>query len=177
MRIKLRFFLSISSVFAVALCIDAQNNSNNNDLVCQLFDASTKSVAKYCKWFNGELPQNCLTRVPFTLPSIEPHQVIHMKIGGCNSSHTLDALEMYRNIESLDMSFSGLETLNWLAVKCERLKTINASFNLISQVPWRLFIKNVPEIIELDLSHNKITILNETSASENKLQKIHFSHN
>lgn len=162
----------IFTVFSRSLC-DARNN-----LVCQLFDRSTKTVEKYCKWYVGALPKNCLVRVPFILPSInEDHQVIHMKIGGCNSSTILDTMKMYRNIEWLDLSFSGYETLEWFDVKNERLKKLNVSFNLLSEVPWYLF-QNVPEIVELDLSHMKITHLNETDLRDaKKLQKIHLSHN
>lgn len=171
MRMELRFVIIISIVCPWSLC-DARNN-----LVCQLFDRNTKTVEKYCKWFNGALPKDCFARVPFILPSIKEDQVIHMRIGGCNSSTILDAIQMYRNIEWLDLSFSGYETLDWFDVKNERLKKLNVSFNLLSDVPSNLF-QNVPEIIELDLSHNKITHVNETDLKDaKKLQKIHLSHN
>lgn len=172
MRIELRFsIIIILTALPCALC-DARN-----DLVCKLFDNSTKIVEKYCKWYNGELPKNCSARALFNLPSIEADQVIHIIIGGCDGSTVLDAIKLYPNIEWLDLSYSGFQSLDWFNEKNERLKKLNASYNLLSEVPSHLF-QNAPELIELDLSHNKIAQLSEKDLKDaTKLQKIHLSHN
>lgn len=172
MEVEFSFFLIIIlTVIPWPLC-DARN-----DLVCQLFDQRTKAVEKYCKWFNGELAENCLTRVPFNLPTIKDDQVLRLKIAGCNTSTVLKAIERYSNIEWLDLSFSGHESLDWFEVKSERLKEINASFNLLSEVPRHLF-QNLPEIVALDLSHNAIAHVNETDLSDAKnLQRLHLANN
>lgn len=172
MRTKVRFPIIIIltvlpwSLFAV-----------QNDVVCQLFDVKTKTVEKYCKSYRVELPKSCSTRVTITLPSINDNQIDHMKIGGCNSTTILDAIQTYQSIGWLDLSFSDYKTLDWLNVKMERLKNFNASFNLLSEMPWNLF-KSAPELTELDLSYNKIAHLNETHLSDaSNLRKIHLNHN
>lgn len=169
MQIEFRIFYFI--ILTWSLC-DA-----SNDVVCQLFDQRTKTVEKYCKWYSGGLAKNCSLHVTINFPTVKDDQVVRMKIAGCNESTVLGAIQMYPNIEWLDLSFSGYESLDWLNVKSERLKEINASINLLSEVPQHLF-QNLPELVDLDLSRNKISYVNEMDLSDaRKLRKIHLSHN
>lgn len=145
----------------------------NNTLVCQLYHKSTKSLEKYCEWFNGAFPKNCAGKSP----SFDASQVVQLTIGGCNTSTIIENIKQYSKIKSLDISFSGLKTLDWFDFELVQLKKLNASFNLVSEIPLQI-VKNAPEIIEMDLSYNKIlTIDSNFLKAASKLKKINLSYN
>lgn len=156
----------ISIVFIVSFC-------RADNLVCQLFNETSKSLEKYCEWYNGELPKNCSSESA----QMEPSEVKHLKIGGCGRLTVSNLIVNHKNIESLDISYSGHEHLEWLNFKLKYLKKLNASNNILSYIPRHL-LKKAPELVEIDLSHNKVPKIEENDfKSGEELRKIHLSHN
>lgn len=96
--------------------------------VCQLFNESALSLETYCDWFNGVLPNRCLSDIR----DVQPYQVNRLKIGGCSRFTVANLTVNHTNIQALDVSFSGHEHLEWFDFKFKRLQTLNASRNLLS---------------------------------------------
>lgn len=146
-----------------------------NRLVCHLFDETTKSLQKYCEEYKGEFPTNC-TRGSNAVDSLSVDRVENLKIVGCSEFIVLDAVERYINIRTLDISYSHYRTLDWLDLSLKRLQKFNASHNEISSI-WMLF-ENVPQITEIDLSHNRLTTINSSTFGRvEKLKMVHLSQN
>lgn len=143
----------------------------NNNLVCRLFDESSKSLEKYCGLFKGILPINCAKD-----QKIDPSEVKRLKLNGCDSVIVSEAIKKYSNVRVLDISDSGYKTLDWLDLQLESLQIFNASHNEISNITKLLH--KVPSINEVDLSHNKFKTLAWTSFGQlDTLTKLDLSHN
>lgn len=156
--------LALFVLFTVSVC-------GANNLECQLFDESTKSLERYCGIFKGILPINCSKD-----PSIDASVVKQLKLNGCDSEIVLDAIKTYKNVRVLDISQSGYKSLEWLNLELESLMVLNASYNEISNISK--LIQNAPYVNVIDLSHNKLTTINQASFGRlDSLLKIDFSHN
>lgn len=143
------------------------------DLWCQIFDKNTKSLQRYCRDFNGTVPDDCSEQI---LP-IEPSEVNHFRIGGCDQHLVSSEIKTFDNIQVLDVSRAGFDSLNWLDLRLQNLKVFNASHNVLTKIPsW--FFKNARKITEVDLSYNQLTNINVDAFQLAKhLTKIHLSNN
>lgn len=56
------------------------------------------------------------------------------------------------------------------------LLIFNASHNEFSHMLW-YFSKHIPEIVEIDLSYNKLNGMNLGLTKLQKLRRVHLSHN
>lgn len=139
---------------------------------CNVYNAATKSLEKYCPNYHGPLPKDC----PNQSLVIEPSDVIRLKVDGCNRYTVVDLVNNFTNLRDLDISYSSYESLDWLSNlhRPERLEKFNASYNYLIHIGK--FLNNMPGLIELDLSHNK---LNDDTMFDGvkKLKMIHLSHN
>lgn len=161
--------MNINLVIVSLLIVLFQTDANK--LVCQLFDTNAKRLELYCE----AVALNCTNKID----RIDAHQVKHLKIFGCTEFIVLDAVETYQNIVSLDVSHSKYKSLDWLdgsSFAIKRLKKFNASNNEIATLT--MLTQNTPELMEIDLSHNRLTSINaSTFGAVDRLVKIHLSHN
>lgn len=144
--------------------------------LCQSYDASTKSLEKYCINYNGTVPANCLNEVYL----LEPSDLLRLKIGGCNYTTLLRSIVTFPSVHHLDVSYSNIDSLNWLDRRLDQLVTLNVSNNNISDhgMPWRIFERNFPQIREIDFSHNRLNRIDSGLFGKvEKLVKVHLSHN
>lgn len=144
--------------------------------MCQLFDESTKSVAKYCENPNTIGPKECLQQ-NHTGP-IDTTQILQLKLVGCSNKTVLSAIETFENVRTLDISFSGYKSLKWLHLNLKHLTVLNMSHNALSFLPWR-FAVHAPKLVEIDLSHNELTNIDAKRLFDNaeKLVRINLSYN
>lgn len=129
-------------VFTIALC-------NANVYLCHYYDENTKSLEIYCDHYRTELPANYVREAP----SIDPLQVVKLKIEGCDQSAIGDASEKYRNIRELDISYSGYRSLSWSGNAFENVIKLNASFNELTEMPATI-LEKFPIVKVLILSNN-----------------------
>lgn len=148
-----------------------------DEFLCQLFDENAMQFSFFCQPNRGKVPQNC----SYENDSTESDEVIHLEIGGCDNDTVFEAIERFKNVRTLDVSYSSYKSLDSLNFLNNKLEAINVSNNKLLEYPWRSysdFFVRFPELIELDLSHNGINAIHAiTNGSVIKLKKFHVSHN
>lgn len=150
---------------------------NASRLLCQSFDASTKSLEMYGERFKGIVPfQHCTNN--HEAVSIKSTQVTHLKIGGCDCDVVADAIDKFKFVRNLDISYSyGYESLDWLHLKLDWLKRFNASHIELATLPSHFF-QYTTYLLEVDLSHNKLRRIDSMAFhGAKKLTKINLSYN
>lgn len=164
--IKMKYFVCFIW-FIIPLC-------RSNNLVCQLFDQHLQSLKLYCENSRRMMSENCSS--DFNV--IEPSQVTQLTIGGCDYKNAIDTINDLKHVHLLDLSYSGYQHLDWLDLRLEQLKSFNASHNDIETIPWHL-LKKSNELVDLDLSYNKLTTINSPILfyGTHKLKTFHLSHN
>lgn len=153
--------------FIVPLC-GAKNK------VCQLFDRNLKSLELYCENSRGVMSENCANESDV----IDAMQMTQLTMEGCDQNYVIDTINKQKHVHLFDLSYSGYQHLEWLDLRLERLTSFNASHNEIEASPWHL-LKKSNELIDLDLSYNKLTIIDSPAVfyGTHKLKKFHLSHN
>lgn len=143
-----------------------------NNLVCQYFDVNLGSFEKYCENYNGSHPNNCSNQMLVKLS-----YVTQLKVAGCDSRTVATTVKDFTNVHHLDISYSKYKSLDWFeALDLNQLVKLNASHNEISNAVC--FLNHAPEVMEIDLSHNKMTHIDcSTFMGLYKLKKIHLAHN
>lgn len=148
-----------------------------DEVLCQICDKSANLLEYYCKNVTETVPQTCSSeRIPFK--SFNDNETVeHLKIEGCNGKTVAAAIRSFKHLHSLDISYSNFKSLEWLNQKHLQLERFNASNNRLSDIP-RDFFRQFPGLIEIDLSHNKLSgYLYFTFDSAIQLKNIHLSHN
>lgn len=152
--------------------------------LCRSFDKSTKSLSYFCIGKSLETKFVKCLNVSFEVDSL---QVSQLKVEGCDRETISTAIKSYQNVLMLDFSNSHYKssddveskdhTLDLLDVKHRQMQKINGSHNELTHIP-RGFLKDYPELIEIDYSHNKLESfhLNEFDGAS-KLKRIHLTHN
>lgn len=137
---------------------------------CNSSKNGIESIVVYCSSSERVLPINCspLTFLDATNVN-DKSKVKQLKVDGCD--HIKQLVEMFSNLQSLDISHSELEVLQ--PFDLQYLMKINASHNRLTTIP-RQFFAMLPNIVELDFSHNNLSEIDELPTN---LQKIHLSHN
>lgn len=150
-------------LYAISLCAAASN------FKCQVFNNRTKSLEKYCDNFNGTVPANCSG-----LTWVEP---IQLKIGGCDRGNVSQIVTKFNNnLTDIDISHSGHKSLDWLDLKLNQLKKLNASHNQIVDI--KKLLDKAPKVTEIDLSYNKLRRIHSNSLGKlNELVIIDLSNN
>lgn len=161
----------------IILCVFISLCNASGNIVCQSFDGRTKSIEQYCEQYPSDLlPQYCLYE---GLMRIEAIHVNRLNIGGCEPELVLHSIEQFKNVQTLNISHSGYATLNWLhnITSMMQLHRLNASHNGVTFV-FQLLKKTTPNVIELDLSYNRlINIGAQTFGVTKKLKSLFLSHN
>lgn len=153
-------------VLIVALC-------EANNFVCQFFDRNMHSLEKYCENYQSALPLNCTREID---TFIELFQVEQLKIGGCDSVTVIDSIERFKSVRTLDISYSGYKTLDWLDLNVVPLEMLNASHNELTSV--KIFQQNTSELLEIDLAYNQLKhIPLDTFNGAKQLIRLHLGHN
>lgn len=153
-------------VICSSICCAAEE-----EFACQSFDENTKLFEYYCKEFHGIASKNCSTDRYL----VDSFDVAQLKIKSCNQDSVLYAIQACQNVRVLDISSSGYESLDSFNLKHSRIKLFNVSHNELSSIPTNL-LANVPDLIEVDFSYNKIEMLRLLTGVE-KLKRIDLSYN
>lgn len=160
-------FFVINLIFSIVLLCEANE-------FCLIYDDTTKSLEKYCPNYHGILPSNCSNTVNLA----RPLEVVHLRIGGCDSIIISDAAKIYRNVRTLDISNSehAGTYLKSLELQLDKLEKLNASHNELTTIART--VRNPFEVIELDLSFNQLEKMDgDTFWHYKKLQYINLSDN
>lgn len=158
--------LIIFVLFLVKFC-------ESNDFECGLSDDQRESVEFYCTNYTGVKPENCSDTFLYTTCRYDKFIVKNLKVGGCDSDEVTKLVEEFENLCTLDLSYSGIISLDSFNLKHAHLKKLNISHNLLAEIPSNFFSR-MPELNEIDLSHNELTKIDELPA---KLDKIDVSSN
>lgn len=148
------------------VCLRCEASDN---LVCQVYDAKSKSLEKYC---GGSLPYNCSA----VASAIDASQLESLKFRECDIAVVLNTAKLYPNIRTLDISNSQYNTIDWLNIQLNNLEHLNASRNQIENITNLL--EHAPRIRKIDLSHNKLqTITIDSFGTLNELIDLNLSGN
>lgn len=155
----------------------------SNDFECGHSDDEMESIEIYCTNFDGTTPVNCSMTFYFTLESHNKSKVTHLKAGGCGDNQTKRLVDEMPQLRSLDISYSGIVSLNTLNLTNGHLMKVNASYNRLSEIP-RSFFANIPNVTEVDFSHNNLhgiidlpDTLNYIDLSYTKISSIYQDFN
>lgn len=155
-------------------------SDDSEEILCQFENTTNRSLTYYCKdyvKYFGDFYANCL----HDSASIEAKDVIQLTVGGCDPDRVIDEVNRQTFLSKLDISYSGYKSLNWLSFDRNQLQLINASHNWLTESKFHAnlaFLNHSLELIELDLSHNKIGAIfwfNVTTKSP--LKRIHLQNN
>lgn len=159
------------------VCLVVLGRSEADDFRCKLFDGRKKTLEYYCQNFKGIPPDDCSTRQFLVTPS----QVVHLKMGGCDRETIAYAVAICSGLRSLDISYSGFKSLDAIDFSNAQLEKLNAFNNELLSDPWSSYqslLKRFPKLIELDLSHNKLSHIESFDvAGAANLKTINLSHN
>lgn len=131
-----------------------------------------KSIEFYCTNFKGILPENCSTSFSYE-DIVDKSEVIELKLGGCDSARVTQLVEEFQNLRSLDLSHSGIESLDSFDLKHNSLEKVNFSHNELTELSLSFFAK-IPKIAEIDASFNR---LNKLVKLPDNLRWINLSNN
>lgn len=133
---------------------------------------SNGSLEFYCLNFKGNVPVNC--SVSFSTASIiEKSKVTQLKIGGCDNNRIKQLIDEFKNLHSLDISQSEIESLDSLELKHDSLEKISASNNKLKEIPAKFFV-HLPAVNDIDFLFNELIKIEKLPR---KLVKINLSHN
>lgn len=175
-------------VCLVSLC-------KSNEVVCPLYDESTKIFEIYCKDFKGEVPERCANQGHIA-PGVDVKQ---LKIGGCDNDVILDTISRFNaTIEEVFILESDLqnmaEIIEYLPAATKKLSLsgnfvgkLNAStFERLKDLTW-LQLKatglefsdfspfdGLDKLMLLDISNNDLAKVDFSKPSKNlgKLQSF-----
>lgn len=125
--------------FAIVWCDTSSSGG------CQSYNKTDKFLLQRC-----DNNRNCTSS---NVSGVQPSDVLHVKLQGCDSSAIRDANERYERIEQLDISHAGLNSLGDLSKQFAHLTDFNASFNSLRVFP-KEFVQKCPSLKNLDLSYN-----------------------
>lgn len=128
---------------------------SSNDFECGYSDNEMESIEFYCTNYEGTVPVNCSMTFLSTFQTYNKSKVTQLKVGGCDPDKIHQFIEDFPNLHSLDISFSGITTLDSFNLKHKQLVKVNASFNLLSEIP-RKFFAHIINVTEVDFSHNSL---------------------
>jgi hypothetical protein len=119
------------------------------------------------------LPISNITQLKPKIP--DPKSIKVLKVLHCNSLVSSEGIEEYESLEHLDLSLNQLESFN--SESLTEVIYLNLSWNSIKQAPN---LNNFLDLVTLDLSHNRIEILEplvELGRKKNSLKEINLNDN
>lgn len=164
---KVKFFFIFLLIF-IKTC-------ESNEVKCGYLDGDRRSVEFYCENYQQTLPANCTTSALYLISYCVKSKVTQLKIGGCHEDRINQFVDDFRNIRSLDISYSGLHSLTTFNETLGQLVELNMSHNHLTGNPGEFFTKNpMPRLMEVDLSYNEFR---HVWGLPDALKKIDLSHN
>lgn len=146
----------------------------SDSILCQHYDEALKYLQIFCEQSWQGWPQNCTFETP---PSLNPSNVIHLKVEQCDENLLRNISETYANVQRLDISFSNYPSFNWTGIAFNNANELNVTSNGLTTVPTEL-LKKVPKLSTLDLGHNLITNISSSDFQNvTKITKINLSFN
>lgn len=104
-------------------------------------------------------------------------EVTDVKISQCDAIYVIGCTKNYKNLSSLDISYSNYDSLNSYRLIHTLLKRLNVSNNELKEIPRRFFVE-IPGITGVDFSHNKLTNIEQTTFEKaEKLTWINLANN
>lgn len=144
------------------------------NLIYQVYNRTTKSLAYYCENYRGRIPNEPLTTDIFL---VESSEVLELKMGGCKPQLAAYAIETCSNLRALDLSHSGYISLNAIPLKASNLEKLNVAHNWLTEIPW-YYLKQASKVIEIDLTANQLECINSFDfEGANALKRIYLSRN
>lgn len=144
----------------------------SSEFRCGRFDNVIGSVEIYCSNRNETVPVDCVSS--FSVANItDKMNVTQLKVNDCGHGKIKQLTEIFANVDSLDVSHSGIKSLKKFDLKREYITKLNVSHNELTEVPDK-FLPQMPALIEVDLSYNDLSVMVKFP---DKLAKIHLSHN
>lgn len=128
------------------------------DLWCYNIDKDATAHEIYCYFNNRPKPPNCSNLIlnKSTVEGIlNATDVTHLKISACHFQLVQNTVNLYTQLQVLDISESGYKSLNSFIMRHKSLALLNASHNDVEYIP-RQFFSDTPEIRVIDLSFNKL---------------------
>lgn len=162
---KMKFLLLLLLIFI--------NYCESNDFKCGYYNDNQKSVEFYCEKYEETFPTNCSTSSIYLISSCEKSKVTQLKIGGCDWDKISQLVYDFKQIQSLDLSYSELASLKPFSHKLDHLLKLDVSHNRLSENP-REFCAKMPRLIEANFSYNE---LDHVSGLPDSLMIIDLSHN
>lgn len=154
-----------------------------NNFKCGFSDDANESIELYCDNYERTLPANCSTTFLTTVKTYNKSKVSALKVRGCDSNTFHQVVDDFQNVHLLDISYSGIETLDSFELKYDQLVKVNASYNRLSKISSEFFA-NLPNVTEVDFSHNELTgcidfpdSLMYVDLSYSKIEWIHHDSN
>lgn len=155
--------------------VEIVNTDTEQNDSCYSIDKRNKSVQFKCKSAN-EFRNDCITKLfeangPFA-KNESNSEVGQLKISGCSNKIIIFLYEKFKNVNSLDISNIGLNSLDVAAYNFyyhHYLSTLNMSYNEMST-----FHMDLPSALEvLDISNNRIeTISSPDLIINDRLKKL-----
>lgn len=144
--------------------------SKTNGFLCQNFNENEKTLRRYCEHYRSSLP-TCMNLV-----SLQPSDVLRLKIEGCSPSAIADISAEFPDINTLDISYSRYRSLNF-SCDFKNLEALDASYNELSTIS-RGILQSSPELKSLDLTRNYLTKISTTDFEHvSKLETLNLSDN
>lgn len=160
---KMKYYM-IFIWYSLALC-------KSGACFCQVFDKRAE-VTFYCDSYSGPVSEDCSDSF-----LLQPSDVKGLIFRGCERNSINYAMEMCRNLRSLEIAYSDFKNFDWIDVGSRGVHKINVSHNELPHFP-REFLNKFAELIEVDVSHNKIgTIYSSDFDTTFEFKWLDLSHN
>ncbi|XP_055301802.1 toll-like receptor 13 [Sitodiplosis mosellana] len=161
-------FLFIFVLICIKVC-------DSIELKCGYLTNDQKIVEFYCENYQELWPVNCTKSALYSISSCDKSKVTQLKIGGCDQDTISVLIHDFRNIHSLDLSYSDLQSLNPFNETLGQLVKLDLSHNRLTENPREFFTQNpMPRLNEIDLSYNEFS---HVSGLPDALKQVNLSYN
>lgn len=156
-------FVSFSAFFLVVSCKD--------NYLCKVIDENYKEYQFKCN--DTKFKDD---------PSIsisnknDIYQAINLKFDECDYGCYEIILDKAQHLQSLDVSYCQIDSLNGLIFKNPYLGKFNASHNKLRLIPDNFFT-GLTNLRTVDFSYNRLKIIGHGFNVASKLTTIYLSHN
>lgn len=145
-------------------------SSKSNIFKCGRPYDEEKSIEYYCDNYSETVPKLCSSSYSVTNLA-DKSKVTKLKIGGCEHDEIIWLVEILPNLHSLDISYSMIDSLEFLNLEHKHLVNLNVSHNKLEKIT-RNFSLQMPKLSEIDFSFNKISSID--SISFNGLHNLNY---
>lgn len=172
-------FLGVLLLFVLLLCeVNSEVQSSKLKNKCEFTQSLASNSFEY-RCVKGSFDEKCELPDDIVQPNFD--EVTHLKITDCPLEIVKKSFKKYKNLQSIDLSHSGYDSLDWLSlnhdhlVKLPDLKVLDVSNNEIESI--ENCFRNATKLEKVYLSNNEITSLNEIFQNHTKLNEVHLKNN